>query len=110
MNQRLYYLLGSNPYSLRGGGAVARNPGTTKPAAVPTASTDGRASSAGSATNSVEQGNNIYTTVSVHYRAELPEAPSPTPSSTPDKSPVPDKSGKKSPVKSLDFCLQWAHS
>jgi hypothetical protein len=51
---------------------------------------------------SVEQGKNSYTTVSVHYRAELPQAPppqTPVPASTPENSPIPDKSGKKHPVK-----------
>ena len=38
---------------------------------------------------SVEQGKNSYTTVSIHYRVELPEAPA-----TPDKSPISDNSGK----------------
>jgi hypothetical protein len=44
---------------------------------------------------SVEQGKgkNVYTTVSVHYRAVLPEAP-PSPSPTPEESPAPDASAK----------------
>jgi hypothetical protein len=39
---------------------------------------------------SVEQGKNVYTTVSIHYRAALPEAP-PAASSTPEKLSIPDK-------------------
>jgi hypothetical protein len=41
---------------------------------------------------SVEQGKNSYTTVSIHYRAELPEAPppeTPAPSATSETSPTP---------------------
>jgi hypothetical protein len=41
---------------------------------------------------SVEQGKNSYTTVSIHYRAELPEAPppeTPEPSATSETSPTP---------------------
>jgi hypothetical protein len=37
---------------------------------------------------SVAQGKDVYTTVSVHYQAVLPEAP-PSPSPTPEESPIP---------------------